>query len=91
MGRQPHHIVVYVCDECEIEFEAEGTDGISPAYPLGWLGITNAPNSGDLFCSWSCLGVFATRNAVERVAAAEQRKAERDALKDKATRDGGTI
>lgn len=91
MGRQPQHLVLYVCDECGTEFEVEGFDGMSPAFPLGWLGINNAPVSGDLFCGWECLGKFASRIAVERTAAAAARKAEREALKAAATANGGTV
>lgn len=91
MARLPQHIVVFICDECELEFEAEGLDGMSPAFPLGWLGINNATTSGDLFCSWSCLGSYATKAAVERQAAAADRKAKRDKLKADVKKKGGTV
>jgi hypothetical protein len=91
MGKQPQHFVLYTCDECGLEVESEGMDGMSPVYPMGWLGIMNAPTSGDIFCSWKCLGSYATRNAVERATAADQRKTEREALKAQVTADGGTV
>ena len=91
MGRRPTTVILYECDECNLEFEAEGTDGITPAYPLGWLSINNAPTSGDMFCSWRCLGTYATRTAGEREAAAAARKAEREALKAQAENNGGVV
>jgi len=79
MAQQSQSLTIYTCDSCGNEVELEGAQGLSAPFPTGWLSVGGYGPTGDVFCSWQCLGDFAHLRAAEKLARAEARAAAAEA------------
>jgi len=73
MPQQSSSFTVYTCDSCGNEIELEGAHGLAAPFPTGWLTVQPAPPTADVFCSWACLGEYATAKAEAAAARSAKR------------------
>lgn len=78
MALESQSITIYSCDSCGQEIELAGAHGLSAPFPTGWMQINGFGPTGDVFCSWRCLGDFSLLRAEEVEARAAARAAAKE-------------